>query len=55
MSMVAEMKKCPKCKKKYSFNPDVGLGLFCPHCAGLGRKALKKTGFIFRKKGTEEK
>ena len=36
MSMIMEMRKCPKCKKEYSFNPDIGKGLFCPHCAGIG-------------------
>ena len=29
-------KTCPKCHKKYKFNPDVRQGMFCPHCGGTG-------------------
>lgn len=36
MSLIPTTKKCPKCGKTYHFNPDVGQGLRCPHCAGLG-------------------
>lgn len=32
MSLLPMYKKCRKCKKKYSFNPDVGRGLSCPYC-----------------------
>ena len=38
MSLFMEIRKCPKCKKEYSFNPDAGKGLFCPHCAGIGEQ-----------------
>lgn len=37
MTMVPEWKTCPKCRKKYSWNPDVGQ-FKCPHCGGLGKK-----------------
>ena len=36
MTIMRMTKKCPKCKKEYAFNPDVGKGLFCPYCAGSG-------------------
>ena len=36
MTIVRMTKKCPKCKKEYTYNPDVGKGFFCPHCGGLG-------------------
>lgn len=32
MSLLPMHKKCRKCKKKYSFDPDVGRGLVCPYC-----------------------
>lgn len=32
MSLLPMHKKCHKCKKKYSFDPDVGRGLVCPYC-----------------------
>ena len=31
MTIVPVFKKCPKCKKKYSWNPDVG-HMWCPNC-----------------------
>ena len=31
MTIVPMFKKCPKCKKKYSWNPDVG-HMWCPNC-----------------------
>ena len=36
MTLVRMTKKCPKCRKTYTYNPDVGKGFFCPHCGGLG-------------------
>ena len=33
MSLVADWRICPKCKRKYSFNPDVG-NFTCPYCSG---------------------
>lgn len=32
MTMMPMYKKCPVCKRKYSWNPDVGK-MFCPYCA----------------------
>ena len=37
MTMVPEWKICPKCHRKYSWNPDVGK-FRCPHGGGLGKK-----------------
>lgn len=31
---------CKDCGKKYSFNPDVGKGLYCPYCNRFGRKKI---------------
>lgn len=43
MTIVPMYKICPKCHKKYSWNPDVGK-FSCPHCGGLGKpgKLLEK-------------
>ena len=35
MTIVPMYKKCPKCKKSYSWNPDVGK-MWCPNCGPLG-------------------
>ncbi len=32
MTMVPEWRNCPRCRKKYSWNPDVGK-ITCPYCA----------------------
>ena len=42
MTLIPIIKKCDKCGKKYTFNPDVGKGLFCPKCLGTGLKVGKK-------------
>jgi protein-arginine kinase activator protein McsA len=34
MTIVAQWKICPKCKKKYSWNPDVGK-IGCPRCGTI--------------------
>ena len=34
MSLAPMMKKCPSCRRRYPFNPDVGQGLYCPYCVG---------------------
>lgn len=49
MSIVPMMKKCPKCKKKYSWNPDVMVGLYCPHCAEMGLPPQTTLEEILRK------
>ena len=35
MTIIPMFKMCPKCKKKYSWNPDVGK-INCPRCGYLG-------------------
>ena len=35
MTMAPMWKKCPRCHKQYSFNPDVG-NFDCPYCHGMG-------------------
>ena len=33
MSMLPMHKRCPNCKRQFTYNPSVGdLGLVCPHC-----------------------
>ena len=36
MTMVPMYKKCPRCKRRYSWNPDVGR-MWCPYCGPLGK------------------
>lgn len=42
MTLVPEYKTCPKCHRKYSWNPDVGK-MFCPHCGRLGNSGSGKS------------
>lgn len=35
MTMVPMYKTCSRCKRKYSWNPDVGK-MWCPYCGPLG-------------------
>lgn len=35
MTMVQMYKKCSRCKRRYSWNPDVGK-MWCPYCGQLG-------------------
>ena len=37
MTMFPKYQTCPKCHKKYSWNPSVGK-FICPHCGGLGKR-----------------
>ena len=41
MSMKTVMKHCPKCKKPYFWNPDVGQ-IECPNCGRLSKLAKIK-------------
>lgn len=34
MSLKTVIKKCPRCRKRYFWNPDVGQ-IFCPYCEPL--------------------
>lgn len=36
MTMLPMYKKCSRCKRKYSWNPDVGK-MWCPYCGPLGQ------------------
>jgi len=49
MTMMPMYKTCPKCHKKYSWNPDVGK-MFCPHCGGVGKHKKGVLDIIFGKK-----
>jgi len=50
MSFIPMEKKCPKCKKKYTYNPDMGQGLYCPYCAKFGLPPKNTLEDILRKK-----
>jgi hypothetical protein len=39
MSMLPVFKRCLKCKRKYSWNPDVGK-MWCPYCGPLSLPGL---------------
>lgn len=39
MTMVPQYKKCPICRKYYSWNPDVG-DMSCPNCGKEVRKKI---------------
>ena len=49
MTMLPMWKKCPKCHKKYDWNPDVG-HFNCPYCHGLGKPGGGILGIIFENK-----
>jgi DNA-directed RNA polymerase subunit RPC12/RpoP len=43
MSIITMWKKCPKCGRKYTYNPSTGdLGLICPYCALKPKKVFGK-------------
>jgi len=35
LTIVPMFKRCPKCKRKYLWNPDIGQ-MRCPYCGSLG-------------------
>ena len=39
MTIIAEWRTCPRCHKKYSWNPDVGK-IMCPYCIEAGKKSV---------------
>lgn len=41
MTMVSIYKKCSRCKRRYSWNPDVGK-MRCPYCKSLGQPGLEE-------------
>ncbi len=54
MTMVPIYKKCSRCKRRYSWNPDVGK-MRCPYCKSFGQPGLeefpwKKINDIFKGK-----
>lgn len=54
MTMMPIYKRCPKCKRNYSFNPDVGK-MLCPYCGLFGRSSLGYAGLRKKIKGRREK
>ena len=40
MSLFPMVRKCRKCRKTYSFNPDVGIGISCPYCGHFPKNML---------------
>ena len=53
MTIIMKLKKCPICKRKYPWNPDVGR-TWCPHCGPLSmvepeKKSKKKLKDITEK------
>lgn len=54
MTIIPILKKCPKCHKKYAWNPDVG-NFDCPYCHGLGKPSLGKGGRPQTKKNMLDK
>lgn len=48
MSIRAIWKICPKCHKRYEWNPDVGI-LVCPYCHGVGKRKQKKLDEFLKK------
>lgn len=53
MTMVPMWKKCPKCHRKYGWNPDVG-NFNCPYCHGLGKPGGGILENVFGKKDASE-
>lgn len=41
MTLISMYKRCPRCKKKYSWNPDTGK-IMCPHCGILSLIGTKR-------------
>ncbi len=39
MTMVPMYKKCPRCRRRYSWNPDAGQ-MWCPYCGLIGKPGL---------------
>lgn len=42
-------KMCPKCKRMYSWNPDVGK-MYCPRCGSMGAQGIKLLLDILKKR-----
>lgn len=52
MTIFPELKTCPDCHKKYSWNPDLG-HFRCPNCGGLGDGKKHVFRKLFDKKKKE--
>lgn len=59
MSIMPMYKRCPNCKRQFTYNPDIGdLGLVCPHCNKVvvisavyeGKDVLKAVKKFFKDK-----
>ena len=54
MTIMPQWKICPRCHKRYDWNPDVGV-MGCPYCMEKDMKQLKKVESLFVKKNKDEK
>lgn len=53
MTMAPIWKICPRCHRRYDWNPDVGR-FGCPYCHGLEKTIGKIVDTIFGKADTKE-
>ncbi|WP_075721741.1 hypothetical protein [Roseburia sp. 499] len=53
MTMVPMMKRCPKCHRRFNWNPDVR-NFICPYCRGLGNPGKTILEKILGKKNKED-
>ena len=52
MSLLPMYKRCPNCKRQFTYNPSVGdMGLVCPHCG----KAVVKSAVDKLKSGSKSR
>ncbi len=52
MSLLPMYKRCPNCKRQFTYNPSVGdMGLVCPHC----NKAVVKSAVDKLKSGSKSR
>lgn len=53
MTIIMKLKKCPICKRKYPWNPDIGK-TWCPHCGPLSMVEPEKKSINNLKDITEK-
>lgn len=54
MTFMLMYKKCPVCKRKYSWNPDVGK-MFCPYCSSFSEMGAPKSAGKRREENAKNK